>query len=91
MKQVKEFKAQELMDKVIERRTSLFTELELNGDVYTVAIHGQKPFMVINENAEWMAYVLKNDEAEITDYKSFSHLKANELVKKLDTLMQSLV
>lgn len=81
MKTNREFNAKELMEKVIAYRSSLFSEFEVDGDIYTVYVRGQKPIMIIDENAEWKAEIIKNDKTLV---REFSHLKKDGMIEVLN-------
>lgn len=80
--------ARELMDKVLKEGHSLFTE-RANGDyLYFISIHFEDIIGVIDEDTEFFIDIVREDLAgnqeRVTNYQEHSHLKEDEVVKKLE-------
>lgn len=86
--QLIDLNAQELMDKVIERKSSVFTERANEDYLYFISIHFEEIFGVLDENTEYYIDIvredLKGNQERVTNYREHSHLKADQVVKKIN-------
>lgn len=84
---LKDYDFQSLMDKVKERKESLFTVLEHNDKLYDFTIRTMEFVTPLDDNTLWQFYCVESDEEDdryLSDYKECSNLLEKDLVIKMD-------
>lgn len=88
------FNAKEFMNKVYEAKTSLHTNREFDGKVYTIVVFG-KPFMALDDTARWSIDIIVEDEngeqERIGNYKEMSNLTKEECIAKMESMVKEII
>lgn len=92
---LKEFDALDLMNKVMERRESLFTDRTHNGITYYISIHFEDLIGTVTPETKYYIDIVSEDknrhQERLTTYEEYGDLKNWEVVSKLNEFKESII